>query len=201
MTPIREDRQMMHSRGGYSSLVLAGVAASLVWFGTSPGLAAKPRPVRAHADILGCSDPGISGRATLREVRSDEGIKEVRIALVVRGLPAGKHGLHIHQTAACEPCGGAGGHFDPGPNGNPSPDGNHPYHLGDLVNVDVGNRGVGRLRVNTTRVTLSPGPLSLFDNDGSALIVHVSEDTYCPDGEEAGCAGGARAACGIIDLD
>ena len=54
------------------------------------------------------------------------------------------------------------------------------------------------LRALTTRVTLSPGPLSLFDPNGSAFIVHVNEDTFCPNGEEAGCAGGGRAACGII---
>jgi Cu-Zn family superoxide dismutase len=50
----------------------------------------------------------------------------------------------------------------------------------------------------TTRVTLSPGPLSLLDENGSAFIIHVDPDTYCPEGEKQGCAGGARAACGII---
>ena len=35
--------------------------------------------------------------------------------------------------------------------------------------------------------------------DGSAFIVHVNPDTYCPDGAVAGCAGGARAACGVIE--
>ncbi len=57
------------------------------------------------------------------------------------------------------------------------------------------------MKTVTSRVTLSEGPLSLFDEDGSAFIIHVDPDSYCPDGEEAGCAGGARAACGIIELD
>jgi hypothetical protein len=61
--------------------------------------------------------------------------------------------------------------------------------------------GVGTLRTTTTRVTLSPGPLSVFDGNGSAIIIHVSPDSYCPDGVVAGCAGGARAACGVIVLD
>jgi Cu-Zn family superoxide dismutase len=69
---------------------------------------------------------------------------------------------------------------------------------GDLPNL-VANAGVGLLHATTTRVTLSPGPLSLFDASGSAIIVHVNEDTYCPDGPDAGCAGGGRAACGIIE--
>ena len=50
----------------------------------------------------------------------------------------------------------------------------------------------------TSRVSLSDGPLSLFDEDGSAFIIHVQPDSYCPDGVVAGCAGGARAACGVI---
>ncbi len=59
---------------------------------------------------------------------------------------------------------------------------------------------VGLMQAVTNRITLSPGPLSIFDSDGSALIVHVDPDTYCPKGEQAGCAGGARAACGIIQF-
>ena len=55
------------------------------------------------------------------------------------------------------------------------------------------------LRTTTSRVTLSPGPLSVFDLDGSAFIIHVNPDTYCPGGEVAGCAGGARAACAVIE--
>ncbi len=52
----------------------------------------------------------------------------------------------------------------------------------------------------TNRVTLSPGRLSILDDDGSAFIIHTNPDTYCD--EEAdlkkGCAGGSRDACGII---
>lgn len=46
----------------------------------------------------------------------------------------------------------------------------------------------------TARVTVSPGPLSVFDADGSAFIIHDAEDTYCPEGVAQGCAGGSRAA-------
>jgi len=154
--------------------------------------------VRALAKISGCTDPGISGMARLLERGSPEGVKLVDIAIKVRGLSDGKHAVHIHAAGACHPCSAALGHFDPGPFGNSSPDGNHPYHSGDLVNIDVKN-GRGVLRTTTSRVTLSPGPLSLFDADGSAFIIHVNPDTYCPNGEVAGCAGGARAACGVIE--
>jgi Cu-Zn family superoxide dismutase len=157
---------------------------------------------RARATFVGC-DPAapVTGRAILQERASTEGVKLVDIALFASGLPAGKHAVHIHATGNCTPCAAAGGHFDPGPAGNTSPDGNHPFHSGDLINLVVGSRGSGSLSTTTSRVTISAGPLSLFDADGSAFIIHVAPDTYCPDGEVAGCAGGARAACGIIRLD
>ena len=75
---------------------------------------------------------------------------------------------------------------------------NHPFHSGDLVNIDV-HGGYGVLLTLTTRVTLAPGPLSIFDKDGSALIIHEKPDTYCPQGDVHDCAGGGRAACGIIE--
>lgn len=157
--------------------------------------------VSAHAELQSCADPALKvGRAKLVERPSEEGITLVDISLEVADatLTPGKHAVHIHETGQCDPCGAAKGHFDPGPNSNTSPDGNHPFHMGDLVNIDVDEQGQGLLEVATSRITLSDGPLSLFDEDGSAFIVHVGADSYCKDGEEAGCAGGARAACGII---
>jgi superoxide dismutase, Cu-Zn family len=156
------------------------------------------RGVRALAKISGCTDPAISGTARLFERASSEGVKLVDIAIKVSGLPDGKHAVHIHAAGACHPCSAALGHFDPGPFGSTSPDGNHPFHSGDLININVQN-GRGFLRTTTSRITLSPGPLSVHDADGSAFIIHVNPDTYCPSGEIAGCAGGARAACGVIE--
>jgi Cu-Zn family superoxide dismutase len=162
------------------------------------GLAAQAQPRTAVAEIRGCTDATITGRAQFSEIPSPEGVKQVLVELTVRGLPDGKHGVHIHQTANCQPCAAAGGHFDPGPSGNPSVDANHPFHSGDLINIDV-QGGYGVLLTLTTRVTLAPGPLSIFDSDGSALIIHEKPDTYCPKGDVQDCAGGGRAACGIIE--
>lgn len=153
----------------------------------------------AYADIYDCRSDRLLGRAVLTEKPSDQGVKTVVIKIRVRGLEPGSHAVHIHESAQCEPCGAAGGHFDPGPFGFSSPDGNHPFHSGDLVNIKVRGNGKGKLNTLSTRVTLSPGPLSLFDDDGSAFIIHDFEDTFCPEGEAAGCAGGSRAACGIIE--
>ena len=157
-------------------------------------------PVRATADITGCEDAAVSGTADLVEKPSDEGIKLVDVTIRVKGLKPGKHAVHIHETGNCTPCGEAKGHFDPGPHGFSAPDGNHPFHSGDLVNLEVKAGGTGVLHASTTRVTLSPGPLSVLDADGSAFIIHTDPDTFCPEGEVQGCAGGARAACGVIKL-
>lgn len=156
---------------------------------------------KAIAVIQSCSDNSkIYGFATLKERASKEGVKLTDVYMQVLGLDPGRHGVHIHETASCIPCGSAGGHFDPGPNSNTNPDGNHPFHSGDLINIESDYNLLGLLTTQTTRVTLSKGPLSVFDNDGSAFIVHINPDTYCPDGgdNDPGCAGGGRAACGII---
>ena len=161
-------------------------------------------PVRASADIIDCDSESlnpINGFAQLKEEKTDEGIKEVRVNMMVKGLSPGKHAVHIHETASCRPCGSAGGHFDPGDFGMTNPDANHPFHSGDLINIEANKRGNAHLNTTTTRVTLSDGPLSLFDPDGSAFIIHVLEDTYCPEGNVSMCAGGGRAACGVIELD
>ncbi len=156
----------------------------------------------ANATIQGCTDPAITGTATLKEFESPEGIKKVYVQMEVNGLKDGKHAVHIHETANCQPCGAAKGHHDPGPFGKSTPDApdfNHPYHMGDLVNITVVN-GVGKLHAVTTRVALSDGRLSVFDEDGSSFIIHTNEDLYCDQDSELnpGCAGGARDACGII---
>jgi len=55
--------------------------------------------------------------------------------------------------------------------------------------------GRGHLEVSATRVTLKKRSASLFDADGSALVVHESPDDMRtdPDGNR-----GARVACGVI---
>jgi superoxide dismutase, Cu-Zn family len=178
----------------YSGVALLLVSATSPAFQTSE---TQTRPIAA-ATITGCSDPNIQGFAWLQERPSEEGVKTVDVFVGVRGLPPGKHAVHIHERGQCEPCADAGGHFDPGPAGNSNPDANHPYHTGDLPNILVNEQGVGVLWATTTRVTLSAGPLSIFDADGSAIIIHVNPDTYCAQGEQSGCAGGGRAACGRL---
>ena len=180
------------------------IAISLILSFSCATVFAGPPP-KAKAEIVLCSDPTeVVGFAELREQQSDQGVKLVRINMHLSDLPAGtagQHGVHIHEYASCDSCGSAGGHFDPGPFSHSNPDGNHPFHSGDLVNIKVNKAGNGNLEIETTRVTLSEGPLSILDDDGSAFIIHLNEDTFCPDGDVAGCAGGGRLACGIITAE
>lgn len=194
----RIDRAMALTAG---SLLAAAVFAA----GAAAG------ELRAAAEIKGCTNPAISGTATLVEQATPEGVKEVTVEMTVKGLTDGKHAVHLHEVASCEPCGSAGGHHDPGPFGQSRPDSatddvpakdiNHPFHMGDLINLEV-RGGVGTMKHTTNRVTLSPGRLSLFDDNGSSFIVHTNPDTYCDEESDLkkGCAGGARDACGVINL-
>ena len=150
---------------------------------------------QAHADIKG---EGITGRATFVERQQGTG-KIVEITLTVSGLKPGMHGVHLHAVGKCEPdFTAAGGHFDPGPSGNPDPDANHPFHMGDIPNLEVGANGRGTMKAITSRVTLSEGPLSLFDEDGSAIIIHGNQDQMTTGAPKSGVSGGPRVACGVI---
>jgi len=165
----------------------------------SPTNGASPQ-LKAQAQISG---PGISG--TLKATQTENGF--VWMAVELKGDPKiltpGLHGVHIHEKGACQegtekPFTSAGGHFDPGPFGSSTPvEKNHPYHLGDLPNIKINPLGQGRLEAFVSSVTLSDGPTSLFDSDGSAVIIHKLTDQKKAGGT-ADEAGGGRLACGAI---
>jgi Cu-Zn family superoxide dismutase len=123
----------------------------------------------------------------------------VQVTLKAKGLTPGLHGVHLHAVGKCEPdFTAAGGHFDPGPASNTDPDANHPFHMGDLPNLDVGASGEGSFVAATTRVTLSDGPLSVFDADGTAIILHGNPDQGITGEPKSGVSGGPRVACGVL---
>jgi Cu-Zn family superoxide dismutase len=149
----------------------------------------------AKAEIKGA---GISGQATLTERKAGTGTV-VDIVVSASGLKPGLHGVHLHAVGKCEPdFAAAGGHFDPGPAGNTDPDANHPFHMGDVPNLEVGSDGKGTLKAVTTRITLSAGPLSIFDADGTAIIIHGNEDKGVTGEPKSGVSGGPRVACGAF---
>jgi Cu-Zn family superoxide dismutase len=136
-----------------------------------------------------------SGRAVGNAVMLEEG-GSVRILIDLSGLPPGAKAVHIHEVGRCDPPSfeSAGAHFNPkrAEHGTVNPRG---PHAGDLPNIIVDATGRGHLEVSATRVTLEKGSASLFDADGSALVVHESPDDMRtePDGTS-----GTRVACGVI---
>jgi superoxide dismutase, Cu-Zn family len=120
----------------------------------------------------------------------------VHMMLTLRGLPPGEKGLHFHEVGQCDPptFESAGSHFAPGgrQHGFDNPQG---PHAGDLRNVVVGEDGTASQEFTTDRVTLGEGPNSLYDDDGTALVLHAGPDDYRTD--PSGNSGD-RIACGVV---
>jgi superoxide dismutase, Cu-Zn family len=172
-------------------------AAGVVFLAAGLGSADHIR--KARATINSCTDGSFVGSALLVEVPSSEGVKVVELILTAQNLAPGSHAVHVHEVGSCTPCAAAGSHLDLGPHGSNVPvTENHPYHSGDLVNLRVGSDGRGALLTTTSRIALAPGNLNIFDVDGSALVIHALPDLYCPDPTDPNCAGGGRAACGVL---
>lgn len=122
----------------------------------------------------------------------------VVLAVAVKGLPAGKHGFHIHLTGACAPDFlAAGGHFNPGAteHGFHAPGG---YHTGDLPNLDVAADGTAMAEFFVPDLSIM-GPIrealpyTLNDGDGASIMIHAATDDY-----KTMASSGGRQACGVI---
>ena len=71
----------------------------------------------------------------------------------------------------------------------------HGHHAGDLPNVHVPPSGELSVTVFNRDVTLDAGKNSVFDADGSALVIHAGPDDYR---SNPGGNAGDRVACGVI---
>ncbi|MCX7312572.1 MAG: superoxide dismutase family protein [Hyphomicrobiales bacterium] len=119
----------------------------------------------------------------------------VLIKLRLRGVPPGEHAFHVHAVGKCDaPFETAGPHFNPGSHKHGIMSGEG--HAGDMPNLFVPQSGELTVEIVNTAISLEKGkPNSLFDNDGSALVIHAKADDYKSD--PAGNAGD-RIACGVI---
>jgi Cu-Zn family superoxide dismutase len=154
-------------------------------------LAITPAIAQSADAVLVDPDGKEIGSVTISEVAQG-----VRIWAQAVGLPAGAHAFHIHETGQCEPpeFKSAGGHYKPTgtQHGWDNPEG---HHVGDFANVHVGDDGKLAIEYFTDAVTLGEGDTTLFDDDGSAIVMHEGADDYQTD--PAGAAG-PRIACGVI---
>jgi Cu-Zn family superoxide dismutase len=166
-------------------VVAAACAAALA--ATAPARAAET----AKAQLVGPAGE------ELGEVTLIQGPRGVLITVGATGLAPGLHGFHIHEVGQCQPdFEAAGEHYAPDGNahGYLADDG---YHAGDLPNLHVDPDGTARADFFTAEVSLQADAAStLFDQDGSAFIVHERMDSY---GDQPGAGG--RIACGAIAPD
>ena len=180
-----------------AALILAGCssanqAADEVG-GVVSDVAAEVTAPEAEAQLMDAQGNSV-GTASL-----EQGANGVEIEVHVTGLPAGTHGIHLHMVGSCTApeFTSAGAHFNPmnKQHGLANPDG---PHAGDLPNLEVVADGSGQAELTNDRVTLREGANSVFDADGTAVVIHAG-----PDDQRTDPSGnsGARIACGVIQKD
>lgn len=177
---------------GKTLVFMAGLAALMA----TPVLAADPpyggtAVVSVTATLVDTTGQAIG---TVQLHQDAAGVVLVRVDAA--GIPAGAHGIHIHQTGKCEgpAFASAGGHFNPTnkKHGLDSVDG---AHGGDLTQIPAAFDGSATHQATTNRISLTGGPLSINDADGSSLVVHAGADDQVTD--PTGNSGG-RIACAVI---
>lgn len=118
------------------------------------------------------------------------------IAIEEGMLPSGWHAAHFHQVGDCSDAPdfqASQGHVttEGAMHGYLHPQG---PEAGDLANIFVGENGAAMAEVATTLLTFDGDP-ALFDEDGSALVIHEGRDDHAT--QPIGGAG-ARIACAVI---
>jgi superoxide dismutase, Cu-Zn family len=169
-----------------TQLIKSGVAVVMLLAVTS-----LPAAAQTASAALTNADGKDVGMTQLTQTPSG-----VLINLSIKGLPAGEHAFHVHAVGKCEPpFTTAGGHFNPGSkkHGMMAAEG---HHAGDMPNLHIPANGELAVEVLNASITLEKGkPNSVFDADGSAIVIHAGKDDYKTD--PTGDAGG-RIACGVI---
>ncbi|MCB2050667.1 MAG: superoxide dismutase family protein [Novosphingobium sp.] len=121
--------------------------------------------------------------------------EKVTLTAAVAGMSPGVHGIHLHTTGSCvaPDFKSAGGHLNPDgrQHGMDNPMGSH---VGDLPNITVSDAGAGTISV-ALQGTQAELMETLFDADGTAIVVHAGPDDYKTD--PSGNSGG-RIACGVL---
>ncbi len=173
-------------------LIILVVPAVLlaVWTGV-----AVAQGIGAHTDLkdtngkqVGAADFVEGPKGVTGTVKLQEGQKTVG---------PGEHGIHFHEKGDCSSGDfkSAGEHFNPESkkHGLRNPEG---PHAGDSPNLEVKEDGSADGQMTTDRVSLSSGKTSLFDSDGSALVIHAKADDQKtdPSGDS-----GDRQVCGVIE--
>ena len=181
----------------YLSPVVIVLAIGLVLFIVRCSQTDEPTVGLTAEAVLVSQDGGASGIVTFRQTATG-----VLVMADMQGLGPGGHAFIVHEVGACTPdFSAAGDHF------NPTEEEHgffHPAwkrgesggaHGGDLPNLYAASDGTARADFLTDGITLDTGPRhSIFDADGSAIIVHERPDSYGAEESDTG----ERVACGVI---
>lgn len=169
------------------------VGGSLLGIVAAVAAAGLVLPASAQTAMATLKDAGGKPVGTAELTETPHG---VLLKLSLKGFPAGQRAFHIHAVGKCEPpFTSAGGHFNPAgkKHGMSAADG---AHAGDMPNLYIPASGELIVEVANPAITLIDGkPNSVFDADGSAIVIHAGADDYKTD--PTGNAGD-RVACGVI---
>ena len=150
----------------------------------------------APSDIGAVATANMSGTdgASMGSVTLTQGPNGLLVSVNMTGLPSGWHGFHLHETGSCSPdFSAAGGHYSPDGRGHGFMH-SSPHHPGDMPNIHAGPDGTVIADVFNAKAAIGEDEdATIFDSDGSAIIVHAGPDSY---GESPGA--GDRIACGVI---
>lgn len=142
---------------------------------------------KASATIINAQGLPV-GKAAIVESKK----KGLVVTVVVKGLPRGEKGLHLHTIGQCEgpKFTSAGPHWNPHgtQHGRDNPMG---AHSGDLPNISIGKKGSGKLKFEIPDMRLH----NLIDDDGAAIVIHAQSDDNRTD--PSGNSGD-RIACGVF---
>lgn len=166
----------------------AGLAAALL-FGVAQG-PAWAAGEKATAEIKD-KDGKSLGKA---EIVATSGGALIKLKLT--GLAPGPHAIHFHETGTCEgDLATAGAIYNPlgAAHGLLAEDG---PMAGDLPNIHADASGAVEVELLSPFITMSKdAEESIFDTDGTALVIFEKADDHLTDPE--GNAG-ARVACGVV---
>lgn len=145
---------------------------------------------RVFAKIEPASGSRVHGRAEFTQADG-----KVTMTVEVSGLTPGEHAIHLHENGDCSApdASSAGGHWNPTYEAH-GKWGTHPFHRGDVGNLDADARGRATFTFTTGLWSLDGDPSR--NVVGKAIVIHAKADDFTS--QPSGNAG-ARVACGVIE--